>query len=558
MTGAPHAAGPTAALTLARARAFAALAGLCVLLALAGIVLKHSPVPDNDMWDGCIAFFLDVEQGRWSAWFARLNEHVPLFSRIFYWIDLRLLGGGLWLPALANFPAMLAGWALMRGAALGLLPAGASAAQRLFVSSLLALLLFSYVQSGNVWSAFNIHFFLACILPLSAFLCLGRALAEPAGRSRGWFLGSLALGAASIGTMANGILTLPLLTGMAILARQPRARVAALALASLLVSGGYVYALLSAPPAAAAPGSGGAWHLLQIAAFVLIFVGSAAGRIFHTPVAAGIAGAAVLAVAALALRRYLLGLDRRPQRLALCALAGYVALSGAIAAPGRLAFGIEQAMTERYTTFSLYGIAAALVLAMTRRPQSGEPGRRALGLAALGALVLFAVQLRALGDRPYEKHRLEVAALALALPGNEDIVDDYLYPDPVRLRAIAGRAIESRVGIFADPALRDVAARLGQPRAASGLRPCDAALALRPAGAGERYLAVTGVLARAPAGTYRIWLADQRGILAGVALPGRALPGDHDGWWARKSRDGFDGFVERGGEDYTTWCEAPG
>ncbi|MBV8211585.1 MAG: hypothetical protein JO133_16135 [Burkholderiaceae bacterium] len=548
-------------ITNAVARGFAVAASVCVALSAVGIVLKHSAIPDNDMWIAYVDFYLNAASGNLSAWWAQLNEHRLVWSHLLYWIDLRFLHGTLWVTVGANFLAMAASWACFARLNRELAFDGHRTGESVVVSSLLAMLLFSYIQSGNIWSTFNIHFFLACLLPSLAFICL--ALAAPADDrtatgSRSWFAVAFLLGVASIGTMANGVLVLPIMVAMARMARQSALRVVVLAAAAALCLVAYFHNFQTVGGGAAESLRSVVHQPIRIAAFTLVFTGSAVGRVFHSALAAGLAGAAIIGVAVRIPIWWVMGRERRPLALALSALVCYVALSGAMAAPHRLRHGIEQAMTERYTTFSLYGLCAVVILLFARRPKQEKLGKASLAAVTLAAVVLCAVQLKAIGDRAYEKHRLAVAALALVLPTDQPPVDSYLYEfDPANLRSIAQRARKERISFFGRPPYSDVAQRLGSDRRELSLTRCDTkALVWSEIPDTKSVFAVSGSLGSSSTGTWRIWIADPADRLIGVALPGRPLPRDHDPWWLRESLNGFDGYAIASPAGATTWCES--
>jgi hypothetical protein len=221
---------------------------------------------------------------------------------------------------------------------------------------------------------------------------------------------------------------------------------------------------------------------------------------------------------------------------------------------------MSQAMNERYTTPSFYALSAAAILHFSRQPRSRKAGAGAHAALAGAALVLLALQLRALGDRAFEKHRLAVAALAVAMPGNEAFIDDVLYPDPLRLRALGARALRDGIGIYGRPPYSDAARRIGHDRREfPSLVRCDAQAVTWNATANDasRYV-VSGAVRDLPRGTDQVWIADASGRLTGVALAGRPLPESHDPWWSRRNRNGFDGFAVGHGAGDEFWCERSG
>lgn len=75
---------------------------------IAGAVRWFSPVPYWDMWDGYVAFFLDVSKGDWSQFFAQANEHRIVFSKNLFWLDMRYFGGQSRLLIASNVALLIA------------------------------------------------------------------------------------------------------------------------------------------------------------------------------------------------------------------------------------------------------------------------------------------------------------------------------------------------------------------------------------------------------------------------------------------------------------------
>ena len=64
--------------------AFAFFAFAMVLLAMIGGVRRYSPIPFGDMWNGTLGFFVRIQDGDYSAWWAQHNEHRIVLARILF------------------------------------------------------------------------------------------------------------------------------------------------------------------------------------------------------------------------------------------------------------------------------------------------------------------------------------------------------------------------------------------------------------------------------------------------------------------------------------------
>lgn len=79
------------------------LLGIITLTTTVYAVWTHfSPVPYADQWDGTIGFYLRALQNPWQAFFELHNEHRLIFSRLFFYADIRYFGGRNVLLLVAN------------------------------------------------------------------------------------------------------------------------------------------------------------------------------------------------------------------------------------------------------------------------------------------------------------------------------------------------------------------------------------------------------------------------------------------------------------------------
>ena len=101
-------------------------------------------------------------------------------------------------------------------------------------------LLFSWIQNENIYWGFQSQFYLAQLVPLSAFILLHRAHGDLEHKQH-YFFFSCIFGLAAIGTMANGVLTLPLLCTMAIVLRMSRTQILTLLTLSIASLFAYFY-----------------------------------------------------------------------------------------------------------------------------------------------------------------------------------------------------------------------------------------------------------------------------------------------------------------------------
>lgn len=458
---------------------FLGLALLFAALAVTGAFLSYSPVPFWDSWDGTLNFHFSLQDGDGWAWFEQHNEHRIVLSRLLFWMDTAWFGGTAKFLIVCNY--LLAG--LSYGLLWWLLKLRLDQPQdhfaRCVLGCVLACLMFSWVQAENLVWGFQSQFFLAQSLPLCGFGLLYLAsLGGPAAGRR--FAMACVLGVLSAGSIASGVLALPLLTLLALLLSLPLKRVAVLALLSLLVVAAYLHGYTRPEGHGGSLGTALSGQPLEFVQYLLMYLGAPLALTEPgTPTMALLAGAVVLLVslafAALALR------DRRANALELSLLAFVLYIGGTAVgtAGGRLGLGVLQAVSSRYTTPVLTAWSVLLILAapLLARLIRRKPGL-SLGVLALLPLIFTAMQCAALRDRQEILSGRMVSALALELGIRDSEQVQQVYPRLERVMPIAQRAAAQDESVFADPRIHDAGRLLGQRVDADGAPGCIGALDL--------------------------------------------------------------------------------
>ncbi|WOI46281.1 hypothetical protein [Acidovorax sp. BLS4] len=502
-----------------------ALAGYATLFALATAVAAwrtFTSVPIWDMW-GALEFYADVRDGAgWQAWWRLFNEHRLVLSKALFWMEYRWFGGTQAFLIAVNY-LLVAGsiatfWAFLK-ARLGPMTRTASVA----ALALLSVWLLSWVQQENLTWAFQSQFFLAQWLPLAGLYCLYRATQAP--QDVGWFAGGCALGVLSIGTMANGIMALPMMALYAAVARMGWRRVALLALLGAAGIGVYMadFAAPTPRPGLLAMLQSRPLGLLQ---YTLQYLGSPFQHLARKMETMWISQAFGVLFTVLALARLVPAL-RAPRTHALeLSLLTFVAFVAGIAfatASGRLQFSMEGSLASRYTTPTMMAWAALGVLY--------APRVLALrGLARAGAAVLLvAVLAQMLSVQLRETRRSDVAhlrmtgALALAMGVHDERRIGMLIWDRALGERIVAKARQQGHSIFGRPPLADAATALGSHTDVPPAR-CTAFVDWVQRVQGDpRFVSVSGALlpseGDAPPPSMRLVAPD--GTVVGLGVPHR-------------------------------------
>jgi hypothetical protein len=533
--------------------AMGSFTAVMLVLTAVGVARNYSPVPFWDMWDGYLNFFLSVGDGDMTAWWRQQNEHRIVLAHLLFWADLRWFGGASWFLLLANYAlagaAALLFWRMLR-ARLAVQP---RSVPETMMGLFLVALLFSWMQQENFTWAFQSQFFLAQLLPLWALYCLHLSLAGPA--RTGWFALACLGGVGAAGSMANGILALPLLLGYALLTRQGWRRCAVLALLAVVTLVVYFHNYQQSPG-----------HIpfltvvhdsaLPLLTYMLQYLGSpfyfltgssGAGKVL------ALLGGVLLVVACLhqAVRWY-----RGRGDTLLLALLFFLAYIGATAtgtASGRLHVGSGEAFSSRYTTPALMAWAAVLLLYAPALLAAARASRRRatqltllLLLVAVPMLALQASALRSRAELGFEKN---IAALALELGIADQPQVGHVFPSALAILPIVERARAQQLSVFGMAPWRGLHASMGQPAAPSApaaLPPCQGSLdEVAPVEGDANYLRVAGWLRNPDGATVpaRVRFIDVDGKLAGIALTGRIRPDVAAAVGKGALHAGFQGYV---------------
>ncbi len=439
---------------------FSIVALIFALTSVWGVNSALSSVPFWDEWDSYLNFYTTVKSGDYSAWWSQHNEHRLVISKLLFWIDLSFFNGSRAFLLVIDFFFILFIPVVFSYIWLRLGPKSFA-----FVIPFFFTWFLWWVQEENFTWAFQSQLILAQLLPLLAFLALQKS-ADSYGTSTRWFAISVLLGILSIGTMANGVLALPLLTIFSIVIGHGRLRV--LLLLTLSVLGVLLYFHGWAPN----PGHGSMSAAVrdQPMDLVLYFLAYLGGP-FSFLVGKGpfgmalaqvlgvvlIFGSAVLAFLALRER------SQRKIQLALLFFILFVGGSGLGTAGARVIFGLDQALSGRYQTPLLMAWAAFFIVLVSFRDKYSFEVKKAklVFILAIVVLLMIPVQGRSLRDRTdhYFQHQLAGLALELGVLDRQQIKK--VYPFPKRALEISEKPVQNNWSVFGQTWLADARSNLG-------------------------------------------------------------------------------------------------
>ncbi|MEA5398445.1 hypothetical protein VB734_00115 [Synechococcus sp. BA-124 BA4] len=451
------------------------IAGFFLTLSVIGTALRYSPIPYFDDWDAALRFMMDG--GGVAALWKQHNEHRIVLTRLLIWADYRFFSGASRLLIVMNFGVVALSvylfWKILNEKL-----AGKISVYGLFsLKMLIAAWLFQWMQYEAIAWGLNIHFFLVLLLTLACLLLLHSTVRSS--RPNRLILAAIVLGWLAIGTMANGVLTLPLVAVYALVSRKPKGYVALLTINAVMSAVVFFYGY------SISSGSGGflaeiSANFLPLISYVLLYLGS---PIYHL-VDGGSIGFVMAIVASLFLVITSLLVFwqavRRPSLhsldLALLFFLLFVVIGAAGAASGRLLFGVEQSLSSRYLPSSLMAWVAFALLVLPRCEILSR--RRKITSLAAGILLLVLMareQFKAL--RPFNARLFEreVALLAVVLGVHDKDQIDTIYPygDGRKILDSGRDAIRHRTGLPGRLPYRQLNENLGQQyTVAPPAKPC--------------------------------------------------------------------------------------
>lgn len=528
------------------------------LLAVAGGLRAYSPVPFWDMWGGTLGFFIAHSDGNTSVWWALHNEHRIVLSRALFWLDYRLFNGTSAFLITMNYVFVLSAVAVFYQLCLARLQQDPKARSlALIAASLIGAWLFQWMQEENLAWAFQSQFFLAQLLPLCALFALYQSTLNGAisgsvdtKRSRAFFMMACVLGVASAGTMANGVIALPLMTLYSLLMRQHGLRSLTLTIVSLVTIA--LYFSDYNPPAAHGsltdtllnqPADAAHYVLLYLGTpFYMLFGGAKIGAM-----AAVLASSIMGLIATVALVRYVK--NPRTHGLSMALVIYIVFLTGTAlgTAGGRLVFGVSQALTFRYTTPALMAWAALFVLCLPWIIEAFKRWRIAsLSVLGVALIAMLSLQLQALEPKHQQVFDRAVAALALELGVKDEtqILTTYVMSDG--LINTAEVASTYNLSVFGMYPWQDLRPEIGRRFSGRSDTQCLGHLdSVERIAQDNNYLVIRGWLfdrnTRQSPELIRIINGD--GVTAGFALTGQPRPDVAEAINRRAGLSGFTGYV---------------
>lgn len=515
-------------------------------LAVIGGIRAYSPVPFWDMWDGYLGFFTKVMSGDTSAWWAQHNEHRIVLARVFFWLDLALFAGQGWFLIVVNYllqaVVCMLFWSIWKEV---------KSEKNHWIGYFLIAWLFLWIQENNLTWGFQSQFILAQLLPLSAFYFLHRAASAGSEKHAEFYI-ALFFGVLSIGSMANGILALPLMTAYAIVARMGSMRSALLTALSVISLWLYFLDYNS-------PGGHGSLTLalretpLDLISYVLLYIGGPFyylfGKGYSGQVIATAAGIFMVISCAIFAWRIVPMAQKATLPLALLVFILYIGGTALGSGGGRVIFGVDQALSSRYMTPALMAWVALLLLYLPKLEAVGQSVRSRVWVPfLLLILLMLPLQLKALSSKQNVLFERQIATLAIELGVKDQSQISHIFPSADWALSIAEVPVSMNFSVFGISPFKDAREIIGQ-KSKKALLPknqCSGSIdEVEIIDGDEKFVRVRGWIfdPHSQHTPKSVQLIDENGVVKGVLITGQTRPDVANAIDSIASNSGFKGYV---------------
>jgi hypothetical protein len=520
-----------------------------IAISVTGGVLNFTPVPFWDMINGYLDFYVKLSTGDWSAWWRPHNEHRVIISRVLFWVDIAIFNGHIWFLIACNYICVFFSAIVFYR----FLKESSISREKSTIFTLgifFTAWLFSWSQQENLTWGFQSQFFLAQLIPLLAFYLLYKSTLSCIGSTK-YFIWSCLTGIAAIGTMANGIITLPLMIVYAIILGQGWKRITTLAVLSMLAITTYFYNYT--PPSNNSVLTALTSNPEGLAAYILLYIGGPFQYLFPQGKAASIAayasgGFLILGTFFLAIKS-IFSSHAKALRLALIFFIIYIGGTALGTAGGRLYLGVNQALSSRYMTPSLMAWVAFFILALsfyyeTQKNDKKTEVLKILVVCLLGLLLPYQVKaLNPDNDVLYEKR---IAALALEMRIKDRHQISKIFPSVEGALHMTDTPVNENLSIFNASDIRDVSESIGVKTTVPVTNQCIGTLdSVTSVDYDPRYVQVSGwifdPINKSPPNIVQILSSDS--VISGYALTGQKRVDIANAVRGKALYSGFKGYL---------------
>jgi hypothetical protein len=392
------------------------------------------------MWNGDLIFYKNFLNGEYKELFYQHNQHRIVFTRLLFLIDNYLFTGSFKFLLIANIFLILITVLIFIYIQRSLI---INKFSRFIIACLTISFMFSWMQSENITWPFQSQFFAAFLFPLLSFYL---AFKSSVNSSKTIFIFSILFTILSIGTMANGVLAVPIAIFLLYLSGAGKMRLIIFSSLTLGILAIHVYFYVS-PLFHNSIFPGINKESLNALLFFFAYLGSPIFYIFKNPNFALLSGILFVITYLFFFYRYVIKIKDNGMILVLLSLIAYVIFTALLTSFGRSSSGILSAFASRYTTASIIGwISLFTIIFLFVNSNFYTKIYQSLCIVLMTLLIpVQMTSILSVRESLYERY---ISVLALKLNVNDDFYLLKIFPYTDWLKSMSKDLIHARSGIF--------------------------------------------------------------------------------------------------------------
>jgi hypothetical protein len=394
------------------------------------------------MWNGDLIFYNNFINGDYSEFLLQHNEHRIIFTRFLFLIDNYFYSGNFKFLLISNVFLLSAIIYLFICIQRSLIINNYS---KFIINCFTISFMFSWMQSENITWAFQSQFFAAYLFPMLSFYFAFKSTINSRQLN---FIYAIVFTILSIGTMANGVLAIPISIFLLYYSGASTRRLIIFSMLTLTVLAIHFYFYVS-PPFHDSIFQSFKQNNFNILLFLFAYLGSPIFYIFKSLNFALLSGFLYISIYLIIIYLYFIKKFNKDNGmiLVIISLITYIILTALLTSLGRSSSGIPAAFASRYTTASIVGWIS-LISIIFPFVKSNIYNKIVQIFCILLITLSIPIQMSSMNSSRENLYERYISILALKLKVNDDFYLLKIFPYTDWLKTMAKDLIDARLGIF--------------------------------------------------------------------------------------------------------------